>query len=122
MVLWRALLVLYSWPAASALRLTTTTTLKVPAVDARNALATPSNWPKFVLSSSSVEGENVDTPLRPGQSVSEVFGLPPLMPLYVKWECKQSSASKLDFFSPDGLAGVASNCRMEALASHRSDP
>jgi hypothetical protein len=49
-------------------------------------LASPANWPKIVASSSSVESNNVvdlTQPLPQGQSVNEIFGLPPLFPLSV---------------------------------------
>ena len=76
-------------------------------------LATPANWPQIVLSSHSVAG-SVDEPLRLGNSVDEIFGLPPVLPLSVTWTCARTDASAglLDVRSDSGLAGVASDCRM----------
>jgi len=52
--------------------------------------------------------------------VKEIFGLPPILPLAVTWTCQENTVKKgkmgaggtLEFFSPEGLAGVAENCRM----------
>jgi hypothetical protein len=76
-------------------------------------LATPSNWPKIVLSSWNVEG-TTKSPLKRNDKVDEIFGLPPLLPLRVSWTCVYSDAKKglLDIRSPDGLKGIASDCRM----------
>ena len=77
--------------SGSAIRLTTSVSLPSSSVTVTHAfLATPANWPDFVLSSSSVEGEGVDQPFGPGQTVDEVFGLPPVLPLAVSWECVAS--------------------------------
>ena len=78
-------------------------------------LATPSNWPDIVLSSSDVEGIaslNVNQPLRPGNRVAEIFGLPPVLPLSVEWVCRSNTYPVLDVVSSSGVTGVASDCRM----------
>jgi hypothetical protein len=91
----------------------------IPNIDPTNLhnfLATPSNWPDIVLSSHSVKGsENrVDIPLKVGQSVEEIFGLPPLLPLSVEWKCVKSNIKdgKLEFYSKDGVPGFANECKM----------
>ena len=86
-------------------------------------LASPANWPKIVASSSSVESatnNNVDLtrPLPQGQSVDEIFGLPPLFPLSVTWTCIKSvpptatRKGRLEFYSENGVPGIASRCKM----------
>ena len=107
---------------ASAVRLVTTTC--VPGVDpacALRFLATPSNWPAIVLSSCAVAGSNVDAPLQVGESVDEIFGLPPLLPLEVRWTCTAADDTSLVFEAPSGLSGVAKNCRMEFTAAPEGD-
>ena len=87
-------------------------------------LATPGNWPKIVLSSHSVAGAKVDSPLSIGEEVDEIFGLPPVLPLRVVWTCTENDlqTGALQFESPAGLAGVASNCRMQfAIAAGPED-
>ena len=77
-------------------------------------LATPSNWPRIVLSSQRVEGDGIERPLGVGSTVDEIFGLPPLIPLSVRWTCVASdrAGGRLEFASPGGLDGVASECKM----------
>jgi hypothetical protein len=88
-------------------------------------MASPANWPKIVASSSSVESppnskKNVDLtqPLPQGQSVNEIFGLPPLFPLSVTWQCVKSipptntRSGRLEFYSVDGVPGIATRCKM----------
>eukprot|EP00584_Thalassiosira_punctigera_P004315 CAMPEP_0172534820 /NCGR_PEP_ID=MMETSP1067-20121228/7059_1 /TAXON_ID=265564 ORGANISM="Thalassiosira punctigera, Strain Tpunct2005C2" /NCGR_SAMPLE_ID=MMETSP1067 /ASSEMBLY_ACC=CAM_ASM_000444 /LENGTH=336 /DNA_ID=CAMNT_0013319665 /DNA_START=91 /DNA_END=1101 /DNA_ORIENTATION=+ len=105
-------------------------------------LASPGNWPKIVTSSVGVEsdGADVEQPLPVGQTVDEIFGLPPVLPLAVRWTCTKSvlassgstdgkkrtpgfwgipanrpplsSGGRLEFSSADGLENVARNCRM----------
>jgi hypothetical protein len=104
-------------PPANALRLVTTTTLPdvAPAVAAA-FLATPANWPNVVLSSQSVRGvadTDVTAPMQVGQSVDEIFGLPPILPLAVRWTCTAVEPGRLTFASPTGLDGVAKNCGMD---------
>lgn len=104
-------------PGACAVRLVTVSALPgVAPTRAVQYLATPSNWPALVLSSWSVRGDDVDLPFAPGQSVEEIFGLPPLLPLEVTWTCTAADNSSLVFDSPDGLAGIASDCQMEFQA------
>ena len=50
-------------------------------------LATPTNWPKLVLSSWNVQGLSVDSPLKANNQVREIFGLPPVLPLCFLWIC-----------------------------------
>lgn len=103
---------------AVSIRLTTTTTLPGTSVaEAHAFLATPQNWPSFVLSSVSVKSktDDVSRPFAPGMVVDEVFGLPPILPLEVKWTCVTSDpdSGSLAFSAPEGLKGVASDCMME---------
>ena len=107
------MLLLFLVPACTAVRLVTTTSL--PGVTPERALAfvaTPTNWPDIVLSSWSVRGESLDQPLTAGQSVDEIFGLPPLLPLEVRWTCTSTDEASLVFDAPAGLSGIATNCRM----------
>ena len=100
--------------AATALTLTTRSRVpnSTPA-ELQQFLATPANWPRIVLSSVGVEGASTAAPLRPGAEVDELFGLPPILPLRVKWRCEAAGANTLDVRSEDGLAGVATDCRMD---------
>jgi hypothetical protein len=90
-------------------------------------LASPANWPKIVASSSSVESPpnsnkknvvDLTQPLPQGQSVNEIFGLPPLFPLSVTWQCVKSipptntRSGRLEFYSIDGVPGIATRCKM----------
>ena len=75
-------------------------------------LATPCNWPNIVASSWSVEGDSVDTPLKPKSQVKEIFGLPPILPLVVSWTCVESTNKRLDVVSKQGVPGLALDCRM----------
>lgn len=98
--------------------------------DVQNFLASPGNWPKIVSTSMGVSSkEDVARPLPVGKEVDELFGLPPILPLYVTWTCTKSklpsakqnrlgratdksNTGRLEFFSPHGLKGVAANCEM----------
>ena len=104
--------------SATAIRLTTSTTLPTTSVASAHAfLATPSNWPNFVLSSCAVRSNSNDVtqPFTPGMVVDEVFGLPPILPLEVTWECVEADVErgKLSFAAPDGLRGIAKDCMMD---------
>ena len=72
-------------------------------------LSTPSNWPRIVASSHSIAGYEAGEKMGVGDTVAEIFGAPPLLPLQVSWECTRSDVEKgvLRFNSPDGLEGVA---------------
>mmetsp|Transcript_8737 Transcript_8737/g.13214 ORF Transcript_8737/g.13214 Transcript_8737/m.13214 type:complete len:188 (-) Transcript_8737:14-577(-) len=118
-----------------AFTITSTSTIKGRSTaELQTFLATPTNWPSIVLSSFGVEEadavENkrakinaVDRPLKKGERVKEIFGLPPLLPLAVTWTCQQNVVIKpnkkqvgggcLEFFSADGLSGIAENCSMK---------
>ncbi|KAJ1452995.1 hypothetical protein M885DRAFT_466834 [Pelagophyceae sp. CCMP2097] len=101
---------------ASASAITLRTKGRVQNVSPRQLhayLATPDNWPKIVASSVGVEG-STDKPLGKGGIVTEVFGLPPVLPLKVTWTCANTDATNglLDVRSADGLPGVARDCRM----------
>lgn len=89
---------------------------RVPGVsprDLHNFLATADNWPRIVASSWAVEGAS-NRPLVQGDVVDEIFGLPPVLPLRVKWTCEKANSEYglLDVFSASGLSGVAINARM----------
>lgn len=82
-----------------------------------NYLATPTHWPAIVLTSHSVKSvskNRIDIPLQVGGYVEEVFGLPPLFPLSVVWQCVVSDmkTGKLEFCSEDGVPGLARQCKM----------
>jgi hypothetical protein len=116
-----------------ALTVTSTATIKGRSTqELQTFLATPTNWPSIVASSFGAEQADaispkskinaIDRPLKKGERVKEVFGLPPVLPLYVTWTCQQNTVKKakkgmpsggnLEFFSAEGLGGVAENCRM----------
>ena len=100
--------------AATALTLTTRS--RVPnstPQQLQQFLATPANWPRIVLSSVGVEGAAPASPLRPGSEIDELFGLPPVLPLRVKWRCEAAGGNTLDVRSEGGLEGVATDCRMD---------
>ncbi len=85
-----------------------------------NFIATPENWPSIVASShsvkkSSIRDNPVDVPFQVGDCVEEVFGLPPLLPLSVVWECVVADpiGGDLEFYSKDGVPNFAKNCSMK---------
>lgn len=111
----RAIAALLACQTAGAITLTTRGRVAgMTAVDLHRFLATPANWPDVVASSVGVEGPTTQKPLTRGASVDELFGLPPILPLSVTWTCAAADerSGVLDVRSPDGLAGVASDCRM----------
>ena len=113
----RSLLCIALVGRVAALRLVTTAQLTgVPPSQVTDFLSTPANWPQVVLSSHSVKGvgeADVTQPLEPGGEVDEIFGLPPLLPLRVRWTCTAAERGRsLTFASPTGLAGIATNCGM----------
>jgi hypothetical protein len=57
----------------------------------------------------------INAPLKVGDYVEEVFGLPPLLPLSVIWQCVASDCEEglLEFYSPDGVPRFARECRMK---------
>ena len=59
-----------------------------------------------------MESLNVNQPMRPGNRVAEIFGLPPVLPLSVEWVCRSNAYPVLDVVSSDGVTGIASDCRM----------
>ena len=82
-------------------------------------LATPTHWPEIVLSSNSVKcpskaKNRINVPLKAGDYVEEVFGLPPILPLSVVWQCIISDVDEgiLEFYSPEGVPGFADECKM----------
>ena len=106
-----------------AVTLTTSTT--VPGVDrlaVHRYVATPDNWPSIVLSSQSVAGAT-SRPIQPGESVDEIFGAPPILPLRVTWTCvaTDEAGGTLDLVSDAGLGGVARDCRMKFAVADASD-
>lgn len=110
--------------AYSPISLTTTTILpKSSPEELHRFLSSPGNWPKIVASSHSVESPSgmdldLNQPLKVGDVVDEIFGLPPILPLSVQWKCVKSiqpTSQKdglLDFISQDGVPGIASECQM----------
>lgn len=129
------LLSLSSLSQVVAFSISSTSTIKGrSAQELQTFLATPTNWPDIVLSSFGVEEADainnkrakintVDRPLKKGDRVKEIFGLPPLLPLAVTWTCQQNVVTRpnkkqggggcLEFFSADGLSGIAKNCSMK---------
>ncbi len=108
------LLLLSVLAVARSVTLTTRGRVKnMDAISLHRFLATPQNWPDIVASSVGVQGAS-EAPLRKGASVDELFGLPPVLPLKVTWTCAASDerSGVLDVRSPEGLEGVASDCRM----------
>ena len=109
---------------APGVTLTTSTT--VPGVDrfaVHRFVATPDNWPSIVLSSQSVAGKSTNRPIQPGESVDEIFGAPPILPLRVTWTCvaTDEDGGTLDLVSDAGLGGVAHDCRMKFAVADASD-
>ena len=115
-----------SW-ALAPVSLQTSVRLRASSSDTtavRRFLATPANWPRIVLSSwavvvpsdnkSNTSSNNpvVEQELRPGDTVDEIFGLPPILPLTVRWTCVASTAQSLDVQSAPGVEGLARDCRM----------
>ena len=62
----------------------------------------------------SFTNNRVDIPLREGDYVEEIFGLPPLLPLSVVWKCVSTNVDDgiLEFYSKDGVPGFANECKM----------
>ena len=102
----------------NAFQLTSSSTISnINTKELQDFLATPTNWPNIVLSSHSVKcpstkNNRVDVPLKVGDSVEEVFGLPPLLPLSVIWECIESREGYLEFYSEKGVPNLANECKM----------
>jgi hypothetical protein len=126
------LLSLFGLTAVDALTtLTTTSTIRdISVKDLQTFLATPTNWPTIVPSAVGVEpfdggkkkrNNQVNRPLRVGEQVREIFGLPPVLPLSVVWTCRQNKAGTLEFSSPEGLANVAEDVRMAFSIRKDSD-
>lgn len=113
----------FSLLLVEGIQLTTRTALPVSAADAHTFLATPSNWPSIVASSRSVKSDThpISMPMGVGDTIDEVFGLPPIIPLQVRWKCEVSDAAngELAFFSPEGLRNIAKDCRMIFLIKDR---
>uniref|UniRef100_A0A7S1DB23 Uncharacterized protein n=1 Tax=Cyclophora tenuis TaxID=216820 RepID=A0A7S1DB23_CYCTE len=111
----RSLFWLLSSVTTGALTLMTSSRINgISRQELQDFLATPTNWPRIVASSHSVErvSNQVDTPLLPGEQVKEIFGFPPLLPLSVCWTCERNDDELLEFLAPEGLENVARNCRM----------
>ncbi|GFH55980.1 hypothetical protein CTEN210_12456 [Chaetoceros tenuissimus] len=104
----------------AAFTLTTTSRVQgISQTDLYDFIATPTNWPKIVASSNSVKKPTdqinpVDQPLNIGDEVEEIFGLPPLLPLSVKWKCVSKDRDEsLLFYSQDGVPYFAKDCWMK---------
>ena len=100
---------------SSAFQLRTSSSIRNTDMEAlQQFIATPTNWPKIVASSHSVKPVTnpVDRPLNVGESVEEVFGLPPILPLSVVWECVRMDNGHLEFNSKEGVPGLANDCKM----------
>ena len=61
----------------------------------------------------SFHDNRVDVPLREGDYVEEIFGLPPLLPLSVVWKCVSSNVDDgiLEFYSKDGVQDLPMNAK-----------
>lgn len=66
----------------------------------------------------------MDIPLKEGDYVEEVFGLPPLLPLAVVWQCVKSDVmgGSLEFYSEGGVPGLAKECKMIFDIREEEDP
>jgi hypothetical protein len=102
------------------------TRTSIKSVDSRTLhtfLATPANWPRIVLSSSSVninssnDAKSTGRPMLKGEQVNEIFGLPPVLPLSITWLCEDSVFPNLSFRSASGVPGLASDCKMRFKVS-----
>ena len=100
--------------------LKTSCLVKAPPDELFTFIATPTNWPSIVASShsvrkSSIRNNNIDKPLMVGDCVEEIFGLPPLLPLTVVWECMVADKENgvLEFYSKDGVPNLAKECSMK---------
>jgi len=114
---------LLAWSLSVGLTLSSRVTLPTTQCDVHDFLATPTNWPKIVLSSWSVEGEALNAPVDCGVNIEEVFGAPPVLPLRVKWTCTETDrdSGRLIFDSTEGLDGVARDCRMAFSLADSAD-
>ncbi len=68
-------------------------------------------------------GDATSRPIQPGESVDEIFGAPPILPLRVTWTCvaTDEAGGTLDLVSDAGLGGVARDCRMKFAVADASD-
>ena len=105
--------------ASKGFRLFSSSTISTNKETLHDYLATPTHWPRVVLSSHSVVSPSfaknpINTPLQVGDYVEEIFGLPPILPLSVVWQCVTSDMNRgiLEFYSKDGLPGFANECKM----------
>ncbi len=125
LVLLRSIILSFSTAiSVGAFQLKTSSTIRgINKVDLHDFLATPTNWPDIVASSASVKclsfsANRIDAPLKVGDYVEEVFGLPPLLPLSVVWQCTKADPSKgnLEFSSEDdvglGVPLLVKRCKM----------
>ena len=106
-------------PVSHALTLTTRSSIRgVSVQQLQTFLSTPTNWPTILISAHSVQSVlgskyAVDKPLRKGEQVRELFGLPPILPFSVVWTCRSNDKNGVELVSSEGLANVASNCNMK---------
>lgn len=115
------IIILKTLNLATGLQLITKSTIpRISPKQLHSFVATPTNWPRIVASSHSVKrvpsiGNDINRPLRVGERVEELFGLRPLFPLSVTWECVNSDPSKgvIEFFSSSGVPMIASECSMK---------
>lgn len=120
LMLWLCLCFFSFQEMVAAFTLTTTSRVRgITQTDLYDFIATPTNWPKIVASSHSVKKPTnqvnpVDQPLNIGDEVEEIFGLPPLLPLSVKWKCVSKDRDEsLLFYSQDGVPYFAKDCWMK---------
>jgi len=99
--------------------ITTSTIIGVSKDELFDFIATPTNWPSIVASSHSVkkpsdQNNEINQALNVGDKVEEIFGLPPILPLSVSWECvvKDERNGELKFYSKNGVPNFAKNCWM----------
>lgn len=99
--------------------ITTSTISGVSKDELFDFIATPANWPSIVASSHSVKKpsdqfNDINQALDVGDKVEEIFGLPPILPLSVLWECvvKDERNGDLKFYSKTGVPNFAKNCWM----------
>jgi hypothetical protein len=124
--------------SAVIVSLKTSTQLPHPVQDVYQFLATPSNWPDIVLSSvgveypassassssssssrssSSIAAARIGSRRmlqRRGDTVTEIFGLPPIWLLSIAWRCRNANNQHhvLEVESVEGVPGIATHCRM----------
>ena len=108
--------------ALSTTALTASSTARLPGTspsEAFSLISTPSNWASLAVASHRVSGEAVARPLSVGDTVEELAGAPPLLPLQLEWRCVSADTAQ-GYLALESV-GALSGCRREVRSSATDD-